>query len=184
MRTCLVSLILLFPVLIQAQVRTEDDTSNVIEWTAARKLNWNDFKANAPHTTREAALSNCGFGYSSNKAYHYEIINITVLARFYSNRSWVRTDRKSVRLLQHEQRHFDLCELYARKFRQKLAKRTWTGDDIDKIDRIYQRYFHELDEQQLKYDKETIHSLDTKKQNEWNDAIARELDELAEFTDK
>jgi hypothetical protein len=86
-----------------------------------------------------------------------------------------------VRLLQHEQRHFDLCEVYARKLRQKLAKRSWTGDDADKIDRIYQHLYKELNERQLKYDEETVHGLDTDKQHEWNEQIAKELNELTDY---
>jgi hypothetical protein len=60
MRIGLFIFALLLPTTMLAQARAEDDTANVIEWTAARKLDWNDFKAPAPNTTREAALSNCG----------------------------------------------------------------------------------------------------------------------------
>ena len=168
---------LLMPLFVQAQ----GDNADVIEWRANRKLNWDDFKGNAPEGSQEAALTNCGFGYASNNVNRFEEAKFTVTVQFYRSKSWVHHDKESVRLLQHEQRHFDLSELYARQFRKRLSERKWTGADLKKAEKIYQDLFKELDDQQHKYDEETIHGLDTEKQNQWNETIAKELKDLSAF---
>lgn len=168
------------PALVQAQ-EIEIDT-NVIEWSAARKLNWQDFQGKVPAIAREAALSQCGFGYATNSVTKRETLEVKVSARFYRNESWSRADKQSIRLLQHEQRHFDLCELYARKLRQNTASNHYTGADMKKVDKLYDALMAELNKMQQQYDDETTHGLNTDKQNEWNDKIAKEMNELSSFS--
>jgi len=173
---------LLFPVFAQAQADSKEDVTDVIDWSAERKLNWDDFKGKVPANVREAALSQCGFGYATNNVTRREALNVTVQARFYRKQSWSHPDKRSIRLLQHEQRHFDLCELYARKLRQRVANEHWTGADINKLDKAYDKLMEELNEMQITYDDETIHGLNTEKQNEWNDKIGKDMDALSSFS--
>jgi len=186
-RTLMMNMRILLLVLLMslfAQAQDNYSNANVIEWTVGRKLNWNDFKGKVPAVTREAALSKCGFGYATNRVNRFEKVEFTVIARFYPDQSWVHPDKTSIRLLQHEQRHFDLCEIYARKLRKLFATEKWTGADMRKADKLYQDTYKELAEMQQKYDEETIHGLDTEKQNEWNETLAKQLNELAEFGKK
>ncbi len=177
--------ILLFMLLMPMFTQAQDEVgTDVIKWIANRKLNWNDFKGSVPAITSEAALSQCGFGYETNKVNRYEELIVTVSPIFYRQRSWAHPRKRSIRLLQHEQRHFDLCEVSARKLRKRLAKQSWTGADKHKVSDIYQGFSDELKQVQAKYDDETIHGLNTDKQHEWNEKIGKELDELSEFASK
>ncbi|MBS1587038.1 MAG: DUF922 domain-containing protein [Bacteroidetes bacterium] len=165
-----------------AQAQDNDNDTNVIEWSAARKLAWDDFQGRVPAVALEAALSQCGFGYATNSVTKRETLIVTVSARFYRNESWSRADKRSIRLLQHEQRHFDLCELYARKLRQQLASEHYTGTDMKKVDKLYDTLMGALNKAQQEYDDETTHGLNTDKQNEWNDRIAKELNALSAYS--
>jgi hypothetical protein len=180
MKAWLPLLLLLLPAFVKAQESNSD--TNVIEWSAGRKLAWNDFQGRVPAVAREAALSQCGFGYATNSVTKREVLQVKVSARFYRKESWSRADKQSIRLLQHEQRHFDLCELYARKLRQNTASNHYTGADMKKVDKLYDELMEELNHMQQRYDGETTHGLDTDKQNEWNEKIAKEMNELSAFS--
>ena len=183
MKVRLLFFILLLPILVRAQ-GSSVDKDDIIEWNANRKLNWNDFQGKVPKRSEDAALSNCAFGYSSNSVNRYEKATFIITVQFHRDQSWAHPNKRSIQLLQHEQRHFDLVEVYARKFRQRLSKGTWTGADLKRADKIYQALFDELSEMQHKYDKETMHGLNTDKQHDWNEKIGKELDELAQFASK
>ena len=44
-----------------------------------------------------------------------------VYAHFYPDKSWVIKEQSSEHILNHEQLHFDITELHARKFRKQLS---------------------------------------------------------------
>lgn len=175
------SLFLLLALSTLAPARTPN-VASVVEWNSTRKLNWDDFRAKAPASAYEAALSQCGIGYTTTTAPKNEMLNVKVSANFYLGDSWSRQSERNGRLLQHEQTHFDLCELYARKLRQNIAGNRYTGADIKKMDKAYGELTAELNKVELQYDEETTHGLNIEKQNEWNDRIARQLKELSSFT--
>jgi hypothetical protein len=86
-------------------------------------------------------------------------------------------------LLNHEQIHFDIVELYARKMRQRLAEK-----DFKKINNIrgeiqkqYDKAISELNKEQDKYDKDTEHGMNSAKQQVWNESIAAQLKELDKY---
>ncbi len=94
-----------------------------IEWTANRKLTWEDFKGNPKTFTNSntAAETYCGFGFQTNRVTMFKNAKIFTLNSFNTNLSWIRPDQKnSADLLEHEQGHFDLCEVYTRQLRKKL----------------------------------------------------------------
>jgi lipopolysaccharide export LptBFGC system permease protein LptF len=91
--------------------------NNLIPWSASRKLTWSDFTGNPdPHTSNAALTSsniNIEYGYDE-KGFKYSIT-----CNFDKNRSWVRIKNNEV--LAHEQGHFDLAEINARRL-NKLMK--------------------------------------------------------------
>ncbi|MBS1587037.1 MAG: hypothetical protein JSS82_16005 [Bacteroidetes bacterium] len=179
MRSALFFLLLLIPALALARVTRGVEA---VEWNSSRKLDWNDFQAKAPASAYEAALSQCGIGYATTTAPTNQALNVKVSAKFYLGESWSRGSERSSRLLQHEQTHFDLCEVYARKLRQNIASNHYTGADIKKMDKAYGELTAELNKVELQYDEETIHGLNTAKQDEWNARIAKQLEALNSFT--
>ena len=162
---------------IVGQKLPEKENDTIIVWSKNRKLNWNDFQK-AVHKETKGAQSDIGINVLSiptkNNPYNYVVISY-----FYKLRSSV-TSRKP-QILKHEQLHFDIAELFARKMRTKIKQLNKEKFDLDKynksIDDIYQKYFL----YQEIFDKEAGHSVLIENQHYWEKKIARELKEMESF---
>lgn len=155
-----------------------------IMWRQDRKLTWKDFKAKAPLSSQKdvAALTFCGIRYYSSRVLLTSPAKISVANVFYCNKSWVRKSQKKPSILRHEQLHFDLSEVYARKMRKALQEANLTGATLNTIgNSIFQMTNQEYQIRQDQYDKETNHGINQEKQIEWNLIVRKELNELHEY---
>ena len=77
----------------------------------------------------------------------------------------------------HEQKHFDIVELYARRMRKDLALLKCSSMAVlnETADSLYKLYDKEMDRYQDQYDEETDGSMNGDKQREWNRKIPDEL---------
>ena len=98
---------------------------------------------------------------------------IVAKAFFDKSKSWTKAaDNKE--LLAHEQLHFDITELFTRKLRKKLSElNDPCGKDSKKVQGIYDKNFEELNRYQIRYDKETEHSMIETTQKTWEEKIKR-----------
>lgn len=156
-----------------------------IEWSDTRKLTWEDFKGKEKPVSNPgiAALTYCGFGFQTNYMTLFTKAKIFTTNSFTCMLSWVRSDQKDrVDLLEHEQKHFDLCEVYTRLLRKKLEEKKLTVVNINTdaailFKEVYALY---LDRQEL-YDKQTNHGLNRQAQVDWGRDIQQELDRLYSY---
>jgi hypothetical protein len=161
---------------IVGQKLPEKENDTIIVWSKDRKLNWNDFQRSV-HKETKGAQSDIGIDILSiptkNNKYDY-----VVIPYFYKLRSSVASRNPDI--LKHEQLHFDIAELFARKMRIKISQLNKDTFDLDNynnsIEDIYQNYFL----YQEKFDKETGHSILIENQHIWEKEIANEL-EKTEF---
>lgn len=147
----------------------------VIDWRPDVRLNWNDFKAREKKGGGFAvAASTCGFGYDGiDKGGD---ISINVYVRFYCLESWNNDNFQLPDVLAHEQLHFDICELYGRKFyREVLDLRRKNKLTPKSLEKKLNQMIEEYDNFQNRYDAETNHSTNITKQAEWYRHIKREL---------
>lgn len=154
------------------------EQASLIEWTASRKLSWEDFKAPPDPASSNAALTsssiNVEFGYDD------EELQFSIKCRFDKNKSWVRI-RNSV-ILQHEQGHFDIAELHARKLNQALKAYRFNARTVsDDVNRIYDSVMVLHHTAQNEYDKETDFSRNKDKQAIWLKKIADDLQGTKDF---
>ena len=106
------------------------------------------------------------------------------VCHFKKKESWTR-NTDSEQLLAHEQLHFDVTELYARKLRKKLSElKDPCSKGASKVQGIYNSNFDELHEYQASYDKQTKHGINKKEQAKWVETVAKELKELELFASK
>ncbi len=165
---------LLTSVLSQAQDKTEE----VISWSDAHKLSWSDYKAN-PNPQSDAAAStttllSISYKISSNS------FSYTIKSHFSRTRSWGR--HKSDYILSHEQGHFDIAEIFARKLHKKMSEYRFDRKTYQKdLNKIYQEVVDEKEEMQNEYDDETNHSINKEKQASWLKKIAKKLEETADY---
>ena len=87
-------------------------------------------------------------------------------------------------ILSHEQGHFDIAEIFARKLNKKMSeyrfdKKTYQKD----LNKIYHDILDEKEKMQNDYDKETNHSINKEKQAEWLKKIAKMLEEYKDYAD-
>lgn len=152
------------------------ESDSLIIWTKDRKLTWNDFKSKK--SVRQNSFAYVKAGIILKPFYIDSNFSYKVIAVFKKNFSWKSKDNKG--LLNHEQLHFDIAELFARKMRKEIfnQKKILSAEDY-KI--IYNKLNKEYKEYQKKYDHDTVHSIITEEQEKWEKKVAKELKELENY---
>lgn len=171
---------LLFFVAIPFAAFAQKDNEELLRWSAHRKLTWEDYKSR-PNPNSDAAASTTTYlkvSYDiSSSGFSYKIES-----KFSKSRSWGL--HKTDYILSHEQGHFDIAEVFARKLHQKLSAYKFNRKTYDKdLSKIYEEVTQEKEETQNAYDKETRHSINKEKQAEWLKKIEKMLEELKEYDD-
>jgi hypothetical protein len=181
----LLLLLLCVPAIISAQDKlvsasSTNENEDVIDWSETKRLTWNDFRSK-PDPNSDAAASTTtylGIEYSfSNNTVSYKIA-----CRFSKLKSWGlhQTDY----ILSHEQGHFDIAEIFARKLHRKMSEYKFNRRSYQQdLKKIYQEILDEKEDWQNTYDDETRHSINKKKQAEWLAKIAEALDEYKDYAD-
>lgn len=147
-------------------------------------LTWEDFKAQPDKSNSYSANTNSGISYSWNysTASGKPVLEHEVFTNFYPNLSWVKQIQDEEYLLAHEQLHFDISELHARKLRKALD-----GYEIGRnirldLKRIYKRIEAERDSMQNQFDKETSHSENKSAEMRWRKFVGDELESLKDYS--
>ena len=150
----------------------------IISWTPDRKLQWEDFKGRPFKTAWAAAVTASGITYefSSIETDGKLQLDIEISTHFYPEESWYQPALVNGVILSHEQLHFDISELFARKMRKIVAETNFTSNVKAEIKKIYRDILKELSAFQKKYDFETNFSRNIEKQLEWNRKISEALD--------
>lgn len=167
-------LVLIFPGIKSYSQNVND---SLIYWNENKKLKWSDFQYKGPKgklNGEDVSISvvgistpNSGAGYF--KAYVY----------FSRNLSWTK-DTISVDLLEHEQGHFDIDEIFARRLRKYFHDYEYgiiDRIDLNKVNIIKK----ERNIFQNQYDFETDHGTIPEEQKIWNELIRQELDKLINY---
>jgi hypothetical protein len=159
-------------------VSAQNHNDTIIYWDKDSPLEWPDFEGepdkNNPlyaETYYELHLKPL----YKNGTYKYKVIN-----RFITTKSWKKDTSKA--LLAHEQLHFDIAELYARKMREKITRIESSNEtDPDKIIDVFQDQFKAMTNYQQQYDKDTNHGLKTKEQQQWERKVKNQLATTRKF---
>ena len=167
--------------------------NNFISWSNDYFLNWSDFQAESNPAIFQDAHSTIKYHYtwfvtseSIDKQIYFFVEKIHLTADFYPLLSWVRQSQTTLQLLNHEQGHFDLAELYRpqitehiqsifneKKFptrgqhpeQQKQFAREDSGLMIAKEVEKWEKYFFE---KEIEYDKLTNYGQIFEKQQEYD----------------
>ncbi len=143
-------------------------------------LSWKNFKAIPDEASKFDANTNAGLSFSWGVKNNNGAIELTyeVISYFNPHLSWVKKESDNDYLLKHEQLHFDITELHARKLRKKLSEvdtRSLLKDPKAVLTRIYQSVENERTSMQSKFDKESRHSLDKDGEARWRHFVKSEL---------
>lgn len=154
-----------------------------IIWNKSLALTWQNFKSKPDITSKLVALSTCKINTDVKVKDDSDSIEFTIKSYFLSYDSWVKATEKNDYLLKHEQGHFDLNEVYARRIRQELMVTKFKLGTLPVVFReITTKFFKELNAMQLLYDSETVHSQDKSRQEEWDIKIYEQLKKLEQYS--
>jgi predicted secreted Zn-dependent protease len=158
---------------------TKNIASEQITWSPERRLTWDDFKAvpdqNNPHHAITAANLAVDANCASDK------FSYTVKCVFLATESWTK-NKRSEKLLQHEQLHFDLTEVHARQLRKKLLTLgTSCPDANSRLTKTVDKAFTDWKAEQDKFDEASEHGLDAEVSAAWAKSIDQRLKQLEKF---
>lgn len=142
--------------------------SKPIQW---RVLSLSDFKGYP--TTTNAALTKSVINVvtsETNGKYTYY-----VECYFVPDESFIRVKRSDV--LRHEQLHFDITELYARKMRSLATQYQECNKQQNALFQVEtDKIRAQWQSTQIQYDRETQHSINVAEQQRWEREIKNKLD--------
>jgi len=162
-----------------------------IEWSKARKLRRTDFKGRIAAVGNAAALSFIIVQASWQCEGNRLVTNIKAV--FDPSRSTWSPGQDSfsaanrrmmpagggTALLEHEQTHFDIAEVFARRIRAHLEQLTDVctrpGGTVP-LAAVVDDYQRELDEEQARYDRETVFGNDARMQWNWTSKTRKALE--------
>ena len=153
------------------------EDSNYINWHERRALKWEDFhgKPQVDNSDIRSAGSICGFALAAD----VDGGNLTVHVDCTFNKllSWAKKELVSGYELNHEQGHFDIAEINARRCRHSISififKEATFNHDLDSLGAYYDA---QSVMEQDQYDLETKHSRNRDEQELWNRRIVQELE--------
>jgi hypothetical protein len=149
-----------------------------LAWNEFYKLSWKDFKGQP--TENAAGDAGTVVQIKAKPFIVKDKVEYDVQTFFDREKSWKRAEAPE--LLAHEQLHFDLAELYARKIRKKVAELQKAGiTDVKAYNLEVQKLLNESNEADMKYDIETLHGTLDKKQAAWAESVKKELSQLSKF---
>jgi hypothetical protein len=148
-------------------------------WSDDYELVWTDFEEIPKRYSEHAAFSVVGYESSFNmNAQQYEA---EIKTCFSKNESWSKSWIAS--LLLHEQGHFDLAEVNARRFRKRVKEAMEAGTiSVSVFEEMSDGAMAQLEKAQKEYDEATNYSMDYRSQLQWSDKIAEQLKELVAFS--
>lgn len=158
---------------------------NEIIWLFDRKLEFDDFKAVVPNNkTHIGAKASFGLFYEISQSSLFASTKIKVKAKFYSDKSWMKSSSKNDNsLMRLQQLHFDIAELHARMLRKKLKDKNLKFTNMDKAKTVFAEIMTKFEEMQKKCDSETEWGMNEKKLSSWESNIKDELYMLDEYKD-
>jgi len=151
--------------------------SDIIYWNSQRYIQWSDFrgkyKSNQDSVT---AMSYVGILIRKNT-----VGTLGVYSAFSKDKSWVDPNERTEAGLGHEQGHFDITEICARKFRKYLLENKRIARSEKRVEKAYREFQIMHLNLQSRYDRDTDHNRNEEERRKWKSLIEQELEALAAF---
>ena len=143
-----------------------------LEW--GRPISYDDFESKPDEADTAAANISVSIllGYINTES---NILRFKVVAVMDKDESWIKKEFRKDHILKHEQGHFDIAQIFARKLAAALKKRFYTPRDVRILSDLYDDFLNQMNEVQVRYDDETRGGWDPVAQSKWRRYIQREL---------
>ena len=170
-------------------------SENLLLWETDKPLQIEDFRAIQKDTIKRGnqflgAMSSIKIQFRTLQKGKNKVPEISIKNYFDRNESWILVKEDYV--LQHEQIHFDISELFTRKLRKSIESLQQKKVSNLEIYKKKLNYWNQMSQQTNNaFDKENNDSYTLKngtfflnknpKQKEWKNKIENELNEMTEF---
>jgi hypothetical protein len=157
---------------------SQDKNEELIDWGTSNRLAWSDYKGSPDPNSGAAATTTSYLGIEYN--FKNNTVTYKIVCRFSKNKSWglYKTDH----ILSHEQGHFDITEIFARRLNKETSEYKFNKSSYQKdLQKIYDDIVKEKEKLQNQYDKETDFSRNKDKQAEWLKKIDKMLEESEDY---
>lgn len=151
--------------------------ANLFSWREGVPLQWSHFQGKPEIADKvHGAVTYAGFDMEVEKI-HFPGGHLRFKARavFDRKRSWVKAGEPDSLLLAHEQLHFDITEIYARKLMHKLNSLQLRKKDKLLLKKWQNHYWQAQLKAQKQYDRDSMHGLRFEEQQAWRSLINAEL---------
>lgn len=161
-----------FCFLLSLIVYSKSFAQDTLYWRPDYRLRWEDFQGKPDSSSGYKAVTIADL--RSVLSYNNSTFNVKVTCAFDKKKSWTLSIGQN--LLSHEQGHFDIAELFARKLRKAFKEYIFNPKTIEAdYNKIFSRIKTERSKMDALYDKETNLSRNKSKQLYWNKKIEAEL---------
>lgn len=153
-------------------------------WNENYRLQWSDFKAQPEEHVDAVAITASGLSSKfSARTTSTRLVDYSsdVVAHFYPGKSWYKPTKVNEIVLAHEQLHFDITELHARKLRKRISEYDFTVDIKSEMNVLVDTANEDLEKMQEIYDSETNYSMDVESQKKWQLYIRGELKRFSSY---
>jgi hypothetical protein len=160
-------------------VLSSSGQDNQISWQHDFQLDWSDFQQRVGQGGVFKAFTFSGIQYEVRDL--GGIVAIEVESYFLPGESWAFQDYLSDELLAHEELHFHITEIYARKMRRDFTKFEIDIEEfasnkmIEELKTKYNSLYDEMELLQKRYDSETDHGAGSQAQIDWEEWIDVQL---------
>ncbi len=155
---------------------TNATETDVIYWSPSYKLTWNDFEGSPNYQHDYKDVSAITFsGIVDYRGCENEKIIYKIKSYFEKKNSWVKMSGRNSHTLEHEQIHFDITELYARKLRKALSERSFACGQEEAFEAFIEEFLKDWQKMQEDYDVETGYSNIHTQQHDWERRVKEQM---------
>lgn len=153
-----------------------------IYWSQDQRLSWTDFKGGQWKMDAKYTATTVG-GISTQYEVPGDVVIVTSRSTFNKALSAFRSGYETTFILQHEQLHFDIYELFCRKLKKAFTEMGPINSETPGFDleKIKSAIYKACADTQHAYDEECYRFPE--KQKDWVNKIAVEIESLKEFRD-
>ncbi|WP_460676692.1 hypothetical protein [Hymenobacter coalescens] len=152
--------------------------ADTLYYSPAHPLSLDDFLAVPRPAGRFAASVFPSFAYTAQAQTKAGVLHLRLQTKVFVVRtsSWVLPSARTAYTLNHEQRHFDLVQVVAERFRRKVTPDSLSLANYDaRMQYQFLQSWREMNQLQEQYDAETDNGLNEAAQQRWNERIEADL---------
>ena len=158
--------------------KTNLPVNQTIYYSTSVPLKWMDFEGLPNSGGIVAAITMSGFGYqASMKSSGGEgELNVAVYCYFNKPKSWVKPDKKTAYILNHEQHHFDVSFIASKIFVERVKAAKFTAQNINTLlPKIYKDCCDIMNKMQDDYDGQTKNGQLAGMQEKWDELFVKQI---------